>query len=130
MRFVTLKSEEQLDMQTLHRVRDRLVGDRTSSMNQMRSLLLERGHVMAQGRAKLATALADLLDGETRVLAPRIHALIADMRRQWLALDERNKAFNAEFARSWPAPAAAWSRRWSRVARARRSCAPHHPSRS
>lgn len=35
MRFVTLKSEEQLDMQTLHRVRDRLVGDRTSLMNQI-----------------------------------------------------------------------------------------------
>ncbi len=51
MRFVTLKSEEQLDMQTLHRVRDRLVGDRTSLMNQVRSLLLERGHVVAQGRA-------------------------------------------------------------------------------
>ena len=52
MRFVTLKSEEQLDMQTLHRVRDRLVGDRTSLMNQVRSLLLERGHVVAQGRAQ------------------------------------------------------------------------------
>ena len=49
MRFVTLKSEEQLDMQTLHRVRDRLVGDRTSLMNQIRSLLLERGHIVAQG---------------------------------------------------------------------------------
>lgn len=98
MRFVTLKSEEQLDMQTLHRVRDRLVGDRTSLMNQIRSLLLERGHVVAQGRAKLAAALAALLGGEQRILAPRIHALITDMRRQWLALDDRIKAFDAEFA--------------------------------
>ena len=98
MRFVTLKSEEQLDMQTLHRVRDRLVGDRTSLMNQVRSLLLERGHVVAQGRAQLAAALAKLLDGEQRVLASRIHELIADMRRQWVALDERIKAFDAEFA--------------------------------
>lgn len=31
MRFVGLKSEEQLDVQTLHRVRDRLVGERTSN---------------------------------------------------------------------------------------------------
>ena len=98
MRFVTLKSEEQLDMQTLHRVSDRLVGDRTSLMNQVRSLLLERGHVVAQGRAQLAAALAKLLDGEQRVLASRIHELIADMRRQWVALDERIKAFDAEFA--------------------------------
>src|SRR5271169_6352187 len=43
MRFVTLKTEAQLDVQVLHRVRDRLVGQRTSLMNQMRSILLERG---------------------------------------------------------------------------------------
>jgi transposase len=49
MRFVELKSEEQLDMQTLRRVRDRLICDRTSLMNQMRSLLLERGHIVPQG---------------------------------------------------------------------------------
>lgn len=49
MRFVELKTEEQLDIQTLHRVRDRLVGERTSLTNQIRSLLLERGHIVAQG---------------------------------------------------------------------------------
>jgi transposase len=38
----------QLDMQTLHRVRDQLVGERTSLMNQIRSLLLERGDVIPQ----------------------------------------------------------------------------------
>ena len=37
MRFVTLKSEAQLDIQTLHRVRDQLVRDRTSLMNQVRA---------------------------------------------------------------------------------------------
>jgi len=54
MRFVTLKGEDQLDMQTLHRVRDRLVAERTSLMNQIRSILLERGHIVPQGRARLA----------------------------------------------------------------------------
>jgi transposase len=43
MRFVELKTEEQFDMQTLPRIRDQLVGDRTSLMNQIRSFLLERG---------------------------------------------------------------------------------------
>jgi len=33
-----------------------------------------------------------------RVLADRIHELIVDMRRQWVALDERIKAFDTEFA--------------------------------
>ena len=57
MRFVTLKSEAHLDIQTLHRVRHQLVRDRTSLMNQVRSLLLERGHIVPQGRARLAICL-------------------------------------------------------------------------
>lgn len=61
MRFVTLKSEEQLDMQTLHRVRDRAVGERTSLMNQLRAVLLERGVIVPQGRAKLRLRVTELL---------------------------------------------------------------------
>src|SRR6185436_20461069 len=67
MRFVAIKSEAQLDMQTLHRVRDRLVGERTALMNQIRSILLERGHVVPQGRAKLAGFLTSLLKAEEGV---------------------------------------------------------------
>src|SRR5207344_3135316 len=60
MRFVALKSEEQLDMQTLHRARDRLVGERTALINQLRAVLLERGITVAQGRRKLERHLAGL----------------------------------------------------------------------
>ncbi len=49
MRFVDLKSQDQLDMQTLHRSRDRLVGERTALINQLRAILLERG--MSRRRA-------------------------------------------------------------------------------
>jgi transposase len=78
MRFVELKSEEQLDVQTLHRVRDQLVGERTSLMNQIRSLLLERGQIIAQGRAKLAIRLEELLAGEAPSLSGRMSELISD----------------------------------------------------
>lgn len=98
MRFVALKSEEQLDMQTLHRVRDRLIGERTSLMNQIRSLLLERGHIVPQGRARLAARLVKLFVDPELALSPRIGELIADMRARWQALDERIGAFDAEFA--------------------------------
>lgn len=100
MRFVELKSEEQLDMQTLHRVRDRLVGERTSLTNQIRSLLLERGHVVAQGHARLRHHLAELLDGEAGMLSKRMTLLLADMRDRWAELDRRIAAFDAEFAMS------------------------------
>lgn len=97
MRFVELKTEEQLDMQTLHRIRDQLVGDRTSLMNQVRSLLLERGYIVPQGRAKLAARLGEMLDGDEPVLGPRIHRLVSDMRLRWIALDERIADLDAEF---------------------------------
>src|SRR3954452_23062002 len=47
MRFVESKSEEQLDLQTLHRSRSRLVSERTALINQLRAILLERGIVIA-----------------------------------------------------------------------------------
>ena len=98
MRFVELKSEEQLDVQTLHRVRDRLVCERTSLTNQIRSLLLERGHVVAQGHARLRHLLADLLDPGTGSLSARMAFLLGDMRTRWDELDRRIAAFDAEFS--------------------------------
>ena len=98
MRFVELKSEEQLDVQTLHLVRDRLVGERTSLTNQIRSLLLERGHVVAQGHARLRHLLADLLDPATGSLSARMAFLLGDMRTRWDELDRRIAAFDAEFS--------------------------------
>jgi transposase len=98
MRFVTLKGEAQLDMQTLHRVRDRLVAERTSLMNQIRSVLLERGHIVPQGRARLAARLTELLDGPAPALSARMTMLVSDMRALWQALDERIAAFDREFA--------------------------------
>jgi transposase len=97
MRFVELKSEGQLDMQTLHRVRDRLIGERTSLMNQIRSILLERGYVVPQGRAKLKVRLGELLCDDTAALSPRILELIADMHERWQHLDQRIADFNDEF---------------------------------
>ena len=97
MRFVQIKSEDQLDMQTLHRVRDQLVGERTCLMNQIRSLLLERGHIVPQGRAKLMARLAELLTDQALGLSPRIQMLVADMRERWMALDDRIKKFDTEF---------------------------------
>lgn len=48
MRFVPTKSVEQLDLQALHRVRSRLVGQRTAVINQIRAFLLERGIAVRQ----------------------------------------------------------------------------------
>src|SRR5262245_3164128 len=98
MRFVALKSEEQLDMQTLHRVRDRAVGDRTSLMNQLRAVLLERGVIVPQGRAKLRLRVTELLQQSAGQISSRIRLLIEDMLMRWQVLDERIAIFDGEFA--------------------------------
>jgi transposase len=98
MRFVELKSEQQLDLQSLHRARDRLVGERTALINQLRGILLERGIVAPQGRRKLELRLEELL-GEGEVpLSPRMRALVEDMRAEWRELDRRIAALDDEFA--------------------------------
>ena len=61
MRFVALKSTEQLDLQSLHRVRSRLVGQRTAVINQIRGFLLEHGIAIRQGPAGLRQALPSIL---------------------------------------------------------------------
>jgi transposase len=99
MRFVELKSERQLDMQTLHRARDRLVGEQTALINQMRAMLLERGQTVPQGRYKLEQYLAAMPEAETDMsLTPRIRQLIEDMRAEWRELERRIAAFDNEFA--------------------------------
>ncbi len=101
MRFVEVKSAEQLDMQSLHRVRDRLVGERTALLNQLRAVLLERGFTAPQGRHKLELAITVLLDGgsaDNRAVSARIRSLVADLRAEWVELDRRIRAYDDEFA--------------------------------
>src|SRR3712207_2773567 len=79
MRFVEPKSEARLDLQSLHRARDRLVGERTAPVNQLRAFLLERGIVVPKGRRKLELRLEELLAAEQPSLSSRTRLLIGDM---------------------------------------------------
>jgi transposase len=98
MRFVEMKSEAQLDMQILHRSRDRLVGERTALINQLRAVLLERGIVVPQGKRKLEQYLVIMMDEhDGEGLSARMRMLVADVRAQWRDLDRRIGAFDAEF---------------------------------
>ena len=97
MRFVDLKRQDQLDLQILHRARERLVGTRTRLINQMRAILLERGLTFAKGRRKFETGLDTLLDDADDDLSQRIRDLLTDMRLEWVELDRRIAALDREF---------------------------------
>src|SRR4051794_8703188 len=62
MRFVPIKSDEPLDLPSLHRVRERWVMRRTALVNQIRSLLLERGITLRKGKCHLEAALPTILE--------------------------------------------------------------------
>jgi len=106
MRFVELKSQEQLDIQTLHRVRSRLVAERTNLINQLRAILLERGIIFPVGRRKLELGIDDVIADKGEVLSTRLHQLVGELRDEWKRLDEKIETLNGEFvalARNDPA---------------------------
>ena len=86
MRLVTLKSEEQLDLQVLHRARERLIAARTRLTNQLRAVLLERGVILPKRRAPLRHRLHELMAGELPI-SPRVIRLLEDLRDEWASLD-------------------------------------------
>jgi transposase len=86
MRFVELKCETQLDMQSLDRARDRLIGERTALINQLRAILLERGIIMPQGRKTLELNLDTLLAGQIVALSTKTRLLVGDLRLEWSEL--------------------------------------------
>jgi transposase len=87
-------------MQPPHRSRDRLVGERTALINQLRAILLERRIVVPQGKRKLEQFLAVLMDEQGGAgLSPPMITLVADARAQWAELDQRIAAFDTEFIR-------------------------------
>jgi transposase len=89
MRFVPTKSVEQLDLQALHRVRSRLVSQRTAVIHQIRAFLLERGIAVRQGLRSLRQSLPDILAKRTDVLTPRMTHMIEGLVQDWHHLDER-----------------------------------------
>jgi transposase len=99
MRFVPTKSVEQLDLQALHRVRERLVSQRTGVINQIRAFLLERGIAVRQGRQCLRAELPGILATCGDVLSASMLRMIEDLARDWRGLDERIDGVSAEIER-------------------------------
>src|SRR5665213_3211842 len=88
MRFVPIKSDDQLDLQSLHRVRERWVSRRTAVINQMRGLLLERGVTVRKGRRYIEAALPGILEDADAKLSGASRLLLARLK---LELDQMAK---------------------------------------
>ena len=99
MRFVPIKTDDQLDLQSLHRVRERLVTRRTALINQIRGFLLERGIVFAKKPSRLRAAIPEVLENADENLTPRMRNLIAMLWSEWKDLEVQIDEMNSEMER-------------------------------
>jgi transposase len=77
-------------------VRERLVGQRTGVINQIRAFLLERGIAVRQGLRFLQTELPTILATRSDALSPRMLRLIEDLAGDWRRLDARIEVLSAD----------------------------------
>jgi len=94
--FVTLKRPEQLDLQALHRARERLVQNRTRLVNQARGFLMERGIRIGTGRHVFQRELRRLLEDDVSSLMPGMIRLLSDMVTELAQVNERVAGLDAE----------------------------------
>jgi len=99
MRFVPIKTDDQLDLQSLHRVRERLMTHRTALINQIRGFLLERGIVFAKSPIRLREAMPEVLENANEDLSPRMRNLIAILWSEWKDLELQIAEMNDEVER-------------------------------
>jgi transposase len=100
MRFVPIKSDEQLDMQSLHRVRERWIILRTAVVNQIRSLLLERGITVRTGRKQLVAALPEILEDPDTDLSGPLRVLLSQLQWEMKQLEHQIKEVDAIVVRT------------------------------
>ena len=96
MRFVTVKTVEQQDIQAVHRIRSQLVAERTAKANQIRGLVGEYGIVAPKQLAQLRLAVRLWLDDEGNGLTPRFRRLLLGVWEDLHKLDARIRELDQE----------------------------------
>jgi transposase len=98
MRFVSVKTVEQQDIQAVHRIRAELIKQRTAKANQIRGLVTEYGLVAPKELAHLRRALPCWLEDAENGLSARFRRLLNGLWDDWQALDERTVELDREIA--------------------------------
>jgi transposase len=93
-KFVSIKTIEQQDMQSILRVRERHVGNRVSLSNQIRGLLLEYGIDIPQGFSRLKEKIPQLLEPENEALTAQMKEVLADSYEEFKEISERISAYD------------------------------------
>lgn len=94
MHFVPIKQVAQQDIQSLHRVRSRLIRNRTALINEVRGLSLEYGLTIAQGALKVKKALCSMIDDKENELTLLSRECMQELYEELVAIEDRLKWFN------------------------------------
>jgi len=103
MRFVPVKSPEQQAELAVHRVRRRLMSQRTALINQLRGLLAEYGLVLAQGANQVRSKLPALLEDASQSLPALALELFRDLYEELVELEQRIGAYDRRIERLYRA---------------------------
>lgn len=94
MRFVPNKTQEQADVQAIHRVRQRLIQARTATLNQVRGLLAEYGIVFRQGACQVRNRLPGIVDDPGNELSGVMRRLLTSLYESIVFLDKQIEEHN------------------------------------
>lgn len=89
MRFVPIKQTGHQDIQSVHRIRQRLVRNKTALANEARGLLHEYGVVIPQSLTQLRKHIPLILEDTANGLTPLLRELIRDLWGELKDLEER-----------------------------------------
>lgn len=89
LKIVPEKSQDQLDLQALHRVRSRLVSRRTATINQIRAFLIEQGITVRKGLRALKNSFLTILEERKEEISPRMRNILFGLYGDWMWMDDR-----------------------------------------
>jgi transposase len=89
MRFVPTKDIDQQDLHALHRVRERLIGERTALINEVHGLMNEYGIVIPTGVSKFHQAVVEKLESEKDTLTALSREMFGKLVEEFVALEEQ-----------------------------------------
>lgn len=89
MRFVKAKSTEQVEIQTMHRIRERLVANKTQLTNQVRAFCVEFGVTIRHGVGAFKAELPEILADNANDLTPRMRELLTMLAEELADVERR-----------------------------------------
>lgn len=96
MIFVPIKGIAQQDLQSLHRIRTRLIQSRTALSNQIRGLLSEYGIVVGKGISQIRNGLLKIVEDAGNELTASMRELMTDLYDELIMLDSKIKRYDTK----------------------------------